>query len=67
MRECLSLMEELALLVQLQGEKLTSIEEAIGVAKDHLDKGEEKLESGKQLHKKSKKVLVPPCRKCAAL
>lgn len=60
------MMEELALLVHLQGEKLLTIETAIDGAHDHVDRGEVKLEKGKEYHKKAKKVIPPTCRKCAA-
>jgi hypothetical protein len=33
-----------------------TIETAIDGARDHVDRGDVKLESGKELHKKSKKV-----------
>lgn len=41
------MMEELALLVHLQGEKLLTIETAIDGAHDHVERGETKLEKGK--------------------
>ena len=43
MRDCLGMMEELALLVHLQGEKLLTIETAIEGAHDHVDRGDVKL------------------------
>ena len=36
---------------------MLTIEEALEGAHDHVVKGEVKLEKGKELHKKSKKVL----------
>lgn len=40
---------------------------AIEGAKNHIDKGDGRLESGKELHKKSQKVMMLLVRKCAAL
>lgn len=66
MRECLGMMEELALLVHLQGEKLLTIETAIDGAHDHVERGEVSLEKGKEYHKKAKKVVFSLFRKCFA-
>lgn len=43
MRECLGMMEELAILVHLQGEKLLTIEETLKPAHDYVEKGAQKL------------------------
>jgi hypothetical protein len=43
----MSMMEEMALLVQLQGDKLTTIEAAIDGAKEYVDKGDVSLQKGK--------------------
>ena len=66
MRDCLRMMEDLADLVRMQGEKITTIEEALSGAHDHVEKGDASLEKGKELHKKSQKVDRLSHRNCAA-
>lgn len=63
----MDLTRELALLVNMQGEQLNTIEDALTTARDHVDNGEVKLIEAKVLHKKSRKVAARQYRKSAAL
>jgi hypothetical protein len=61
------MMKELAILTQIQGEQINTIEVAIDSARDYVADGEVKLVSAKTYYKKSQKVLIFLSRKCAVL
>jgi t-SNARE complex subunit (syntaxin) len=48
--ECLALMKDIALLVQWQGEQLTSIEENVKQAKEYVIEGNQNLQEAKEEH-----------------
>ena len=52
------MMKELAILTQIQGEQINTIEVAIDSARDYVADGEVKLVSAKTYYKKSQKVLI---------
>jgi syntaxin 1B/2/3 len=51
------LFNELATLVQAQGEQIDSIEANVAGAKDYVEKAEKKLQKAKEHHQCSKKCL----------
>ncbi len=53
--ECLALMKDIALLVQHQGEQITSIEENVRQAKEYVQEANKNLEEAKEEHKCSQK------------
>lgn len=66
MNECLEMMQEMALLVAIQGEQLDNIESTIDQTGSYMTNAEEKLVQAKGHHKSAKKVRAEPHRKCAA-
>ena len=51
-------MRELAILTQIQGEQINTIEIAIDSAKGYVEQAETKLEKAKVYYKKSQKVYL---------
>ena len=56
-QQCVKLFEELAILVEAQGEQIDNIAENVMTTKDYVEKGEQKLKTAKEHHKWSKKCL----------
>ncbi|KAM3144144.1 hypothetical protein pb186bvf_003908 [Paramecium bursaria] len=66
---CFQMLSEIALLVNQQGEQIDSIEQNLNKAQNYIQKAEKKLAKEKEVHEKSRKVLLKftYCRKCVAL